>query len=95
VERIVPRILVDPHADPAPMADIGRPEELRRVLRDQRLLATGRGRTPERQPVGAVMVIVHRHELLGHLGQGEGDAPQLLDRVVHLASIHRFEIGMA
>ena len=58
------RIQIDPYPDPAAVSDIRWPEVLLWIFGDELLLGAGPGRAPEGQPVGAVVVIIHRHELL-------------------------------
>ena len=84
---------VDPHADPAPLPDIGRPEESHGIQEDHRLLLAERRGQPDREMVGAVMVIVELGEelafhaprglaprdLLRRLGERQANRPQPLD----------------
>jgi hypothetical protein len=85
---------VDPHADPATTPDVRRPEVPDGIDEDHGLLLADRGRQPDRQVIGAVMVIVELREepaahpprglapreLFGRLGQRETDRAQPLDR---------------
>jgi hypothetical protein len=55
---------VDAHADPAARPDVRRPEELLRIHEDHRLLLAERCRQPDREMIGAVVVIVELGEEL-------------------------------
>jgi hypothetical protein len=87
-------IEVDTYPQPAAMPDVGRPEELRGILGDHFLLYARGSGTPERESVGAVVMVVDRYELLadeerrlavarplGRFGQGKTDLPQPGDRI--------------
>src|SRR5881296_3937903 len=86
-------LAVDAHADPAEVADVGRPEEPRRVLVDEGLLHSRPRRQPDGEVIRAVMVRVRLGEylpgapggltpgdLLDDLREREADAAQPLDR---------------
>ncbi len=92
---------IEPDADPAPAAHIGRDKENVRVLGDQLRLRAGRGGAPERQPV-IVMVIgeadegllaahepgrLAMAEPLGCLRQRQADPAQPLLRVIFHSTI--------
>jgi hypothetical protein len=84
---------VDAHADPAPVANVWRPEEARGIREDHRFLLAERRGEPHRQMVGAVVVIVELgeepaahaprrlapRELLGGVRQGQTDRAQSVD----------------
>jgi len=53
---------IDPDADPAAVAHVRRPEEPRGIREDHRLLLAERRREPDREVIGAVMVIVELGE---------------------------------
>src|SRR5581483_9780172 len=53
--------VVEPHAEPAAVADVGRPEEALGVRRDEQLLVPRRRRAPDAEDAVAVMV-VEQHE---------------------------------
>lgn len=57
------QVAVEAHAQPAAVADVGRPEEPLGVGLDHRLLGADRGRAPQRQRPVAVVVIPDLREL--------------------------------
>jgi hypothetical protein len=62
--NLVPiRLVVDPHTHPSPIPDVGRAEEAARIVGDQRLLRTGRRRTPKRESICTVVMIIQHDEL--------------------------------
>ena len=88
---------IDAYADPPPVPDVGRAEELLRIVADEHLLHAGWRWAPESQPVGAVMVIVNGNELpadeearltvaatFGNARQRQTDLPQAADRRISL-----------
>ena len=97
---------VEVHAEPAPVADIRRPEEPLGSGRNQGLLGTGRRSKPCCSPV-VVMSIGRGHELplpdeparlavaqpFGRVGEREAERPQALIRVA--AQIARIRLFLA
>src|SRR5882757_1620336 len=89
------RVVVDAHAQPAPVTDVGRTEVAIRVVGDEGFLGPGWRRAPEPEVVSAVVVVVQDHEQLlvpdeesglavgrplRRLGQAEADLAQPLYR---------------
>ena len=83
-------LVIEPHADPTLMADIGRHEEPFRVRSDQYHLTASWGLTPERD--AAVAAFLHGEDLVAHakgrvapcfffycLGEGQADRAQVGD----------------
>ena len=53
---------VEPHPEPAPVADVGRPEEPVGLLLDELGLHAGRGGAPDTDDAVAVMIVDEHHE---------------------------------
>jgi hypothetical protein len=55
-------VVVQKHAEPAAMTDVGRPEEPLGCCGDKELLIAGRSGAPDREAAVAVMVVQHHQE---------------------------------
>ena len=96
LRHLVPvRVDIEAHAEPAPLADVGRPEEPLRLLLDQLGLDAGRRGAPDGQPAVLVVVVEEHDERLlapneegrravarplGDLREVQADAPDVGQR---------------
>ena len=95
---------VEVDADPATVSDVRRPEELVGLGVDELGLDTGGRRAPDRDAVGAVVVVVQRAQrrlvadeergcavarALGDLGELGTDAPEACERVAVIRHEHQ------